>query len=375
MSNLLGPSVGYTDLLDKALLAKQEEEQKGPRKFMPLRPSSAGQCGRSLAFQYNEYEGNAKYDQEVRTPAIIRLLNFGHSVEWHFLKQLESVPNLQIKYKQQVVTFFKLSHDVMIEGSLDMVVYSEETRGIGDVKSKGDKYSTWTATKWNEDTEKLRSMKSVRPISDTAFWVEDLPAFLDELTDPFLADNFYQLNGYACTDFIKERGIDHGFILQYNKNDSRIREIRFKPSMEVFERVREKFQNVITAVKEHKDPMLVPRDFQLGSMRCAFCPFNRECWGEAANAKQEYFDTFPNKRWPKDTNRMPAEVGARLEELYSDFQHANEAASEREAIEAELCDILNEANVNKVRFANGDIYEMKLLKNPRPHFELRRSKL
>lgn len=372
---LLGPEVGYTDMLDYHIMEKAAKEAAGPKKFNPLRPSSSGQCGRKLAFEFNQFRGNASYSGEVRTAAVNRLLDFGHSVEYHLLKHFQGMEALQVKYKQAVVTFFPLENGQLIEGSIDFVLWSEKHKAVGDVKSKGDKYSSWTKSKWDEDTEKLRRMKTVQTISDTAFWVDDLDAFLEELNDPFFSDNFIQLNGYANTEFLKQRGVDHAFILQYCKNDSRIREVRFRPSRTVYEKVEAKFKSVQRAIDDHQDPMLVPRDYKLGSIRCAFCPFSKECWGPAADARQDFFDTFPNKKWPQNTNRLEEAVGEKLEDLYKDYQELQDASADAEEVEARICSVLNDNKINKVRFENGDIYELKLLKNPRPHFVLRRSKI
>jgi hypothetical protein len=371
---VLGPPTGYTDLLDDVTSEKVTEEARQPRKWNPLRPSASGHCGRKLAFEFMEYRGFAPTAGEIRKPAVQRLLNLGHSIEYHLLKHFSDYELFQIKYKQQVVTFFPLANGELIEGSVDFVLYCDKWKAIGDVKSKGDKFSSYMASKWDETTHQLQGMKTVVTLSETAFWVEDLSAFLEELNDPFFADNFYQLNGYANTDFMKERGIDHAFIIQYNKNDSRIREVRFKPCEKVFNEVREKFTAVQIAVDDHKDPSLVPRGANLGSIRCAFCPYQKACWGAAADARQDYFDTFPKRNWPKDTSRM-GPAGDTLETLYATYKATQDRAYASEQIEAAICAKLDEAKIKKVRFSDGATYEMKLLKSPREHFVLRRSKV
>lgn len=369
----LGPPKGYTDILDEALLAKQREELAGPRKYSPLRPSAAGKCARALAHEYAQFKGLEEHAGEVKQPNIIRLLNLGHSIEWNFLNTWRDVvKDFPLKYKQQVLSFFKLPSGAFIEGSLDMVLWSPEHKAIGDVKSKGDKFSSYQDSQWNEIDEKLRSMKSVDTISDTAYWVEDLPAFLEELNDPFFSDNFVQLNMYANSDFIIDRGIDHAFILQYNKNNSKIREVRFKPSRDVYDYVVNKFTEVDNAITLHGDPTLVDKEANLGDFRCAYCPFNQKCWNH--DAKRAFFDTLPKKSWPKDTNRLPVEVARQLEEIYDEYSKADAASKTREALEAELCGLLDEAQVYKVRFADGNVYDVKYLKSPKPHFELRRGK-
>lgn len=282
-TTLLGPPCGYTDILDDAITRKLEREATAARAAMPLRPSSAGHCTRKLAFELAEYRGLAKYPVELRSPAIDRLLALGHSIEWHLLQQMRIIDLFKVRYTQQVVSFFKLNEKEWLEGSIDMVVWSEQWKAVGDVKSKGDKFANYYSSKWEKDTDKLASMESVTQISPTAFWVEDLDAFLEELDDPFFADNFYQLNLYANSEFLKERNVDHAFILQYNKNDSRIREVRFKPSTTVFEKVRAKFLTIIDAVDVQKDPLKAPRDYESrSSFRCKYCAYKTPCWADGA---------------------------------------------------------------------------------------------
>lgn len=373
--SLLGPPRSYVSILDEHLLTKQQEENDGPRDRYPLRPSASGFCARLLAFDLNEYMGNARYEPEVRKASLIRLLNFGHSVEFNLLRLFSDVEVFQVKYKQQALSFFKLEnaeHSKLIEGSIDFVIYSAEHKVIGDVKSKGDKYSSYRDSKWDETDDKLRRMKTVQVIDETGYWVEDLPAFLKELNDPFFEDNFIQLNLYAMNPFIQERGIDHAVIVQYNKNDSRLREVRFKPSQRVADYVKEKFEIVHEAIAVHKDPFLVEREYHLGSMRCAFCKRNKECYPDA-NAKKEFFSNLPGKDWPKDTDRLGA-LGDELEQAYKNYRDASDWVEQKVNWEQELIKLMDTKNVPKVRFSDGLTFELKFYKSPKPHLELKPSK-
>lgn len=362
IEGLLGPEVGYVDLLDAHLMKKQELEAASPKKYNPLRPSNSGGCARKIAYEYNEFKGNKTYEAEVRSPSVMRLLNLGHSIEWNVLKQLGEVEFIQVKYKQQVLSFFPVSEKEIIEGSIDFVLYLPEHRAIGDVKSKGDKYSSYRNSKWDEELDKLRRMKTVQTLSDQAFWVEDLPAFLDELNDPFFADNFYQLNLYAMNPFIRERNIDHAFILRYNKNDSRLMEVRFKPSQEVYDRIQEKYQRIASVIDQHKEPEMVERDYRLGSMRCAFCRFKKNCWPEQ-DALKSFFKTFPPKQWPKDTHRLDSDVGQELERVYAAYCDVQGAIGREQQAEERLIMTMRAANVQKARFSDGEVYELKELKS------------
>jgi hypothetical protein len=374
---MLGPKKSYVDIIDGHLLAKQDDHNKKPRGKSPLRPSSAGQCTRRLGFEYAEFKNGIAPVAEERDASVIRLLDLGGSIEYNVIRMFKDCKAFEVKYTQQCLTFVD-KPGIFVEGSNDLCLWSPETRGCLDVKSKGNKFSSWSKSAWDDMDEKLAKMRSVRPIGEggTGWWAEDLEAFLEELNDAFFADNFLQLNLYCTNDFMVRRGVDHGSILQYSKNDSRMREVRFKPSQKLADEVIGKFERVHSVVTETNDPMQLQRDHYMGSTKCAFCPYNVQCWEKSkAEIKKAFFDNFPPKKWPKDTNRMPGEVARQLEELYDDYKVAVESSKNKEAVEAEICDILQEAGCDKVRFENGDIYDVKLLKSPRPHLELRRGKL
>ena len=157
---------------------------------------------------------------------------------------------LRISISSRLWNFYTIkSEDVpemsfLIEGSVDSCFWSDKYKGIIDYKTKKDKFDKAFKTNWDATDELLS--KIAHKFSETGYYVDNLPKFLDALHfDPYLAANFKQLNGYACTKFLQDRGIDHGCIIQYNKNDSRKREIRFRPSMEVFEQVKQKFPDSI----------------------------------------------------------------------------------------------------------------------------------
>jgi hypothetical protein len=371
-----GPTTGYTDLLDYETTESLKKEAATGEKWNPLRPSASGKCERELYYELMEYYGLAAYEKELKTPATQRLLDLGNPIERHAIYQFEkNVPYIKLKYKQQVLSFYKLEasnpkYAQQIEGSLDACFFSADSRGVIDFKSKKDKFSAFYRTNWDETDEKLRRMATVRTISESAYWVEDLAAFLEELNDAFFAANFLQLNGYACTDFLQERGVDHGAIIQYNKNDSRMREVRFRPSPELYEAVRAKFQNVVTAV-DTSNTELARRDYALGSLKCAFCPFQKECWGENANGKKAFFDSLPPKKWPTDTRRLKA-AGAALEDLFAKFEELSQAEKEKERVELSIAKLMADTKVGKVKLDNGTVYEVKQLKE---RLSVRRSKI
>lgn len=284
--SVLGPEVGYIDLLNHETTELLKREEEGKSKYTPIRPSASGKCTRELYYQLMEYHGYAKYPKELKKPDTHRLLNLGHSIEYHLVKQFELLADFfAIRYKQQVLSFkyFKAKnpkHSQWLEGSLDLVFWSEKYKCVADVKSKGGGWDFKARkSRWDSTSDKLQAMSTVKPLSDNAYWVENLEDFLDELDDPFFAANFTQLNMYANSEFLKERGIDHGAIIQYHKQDSKLREVRFKPSKALYEKTLKKFGKVIEAVDTGNEA-LATRDYAADSFKCRYCDFRKTCWSK-----------------------------------------------------------------------------------------------
>jgi hypothetical protein len=368
-----GPQKGYTTLVDEAML--ENAAKPSDKKYFPLRPSAAGYCTRRLAFDVNEYYGNAVYEKEARNPATLRLLNLGSSIEWHAIKAFEELakfdPTLQIKYRQQAVDLFRLDptdadpEGRLIDGSIDLTTVGPEYNGILDIKSKKDKFHASFKTEWDAALDKFAKMESLVTISDTAFFAADLKAFLHELNDPFFAFNFIQINSYLCSSWAKAHKFTHGSVIRYNKNDSRWLEIRFAPSDELFELVRTKF-NIANQAAAKNAPESVPCDYLPGSIVCAYCP--HKC--HDGNELKAFFDTFAKKTWPKDISKIKS--GKRLAELFEQYEEATKHAEKTEALEEEILKLLLAAGEGgKVRLANSNVYLIKQLKDS---IVLRRSK-
>ncbi len=371
---ILGPEVSYIDLLDAATMARQEAELETSKPKNPLRPSAAGQCARALAYQYNEYKGHAKYPPDLRSASVLRLLDLGHSVEYSLIQHFKRAEIFHVQYQQQVLTFDRLDDGKLIEGSIDLVLCMPDHKCIADVKSKGIKFSSGYKSSWDEEQVKFDRMTNLQKIG-SGYYADNLRAFLNELDDPMFADNFLQLNFYACNDFVLQRGIDHAAIFRYCKNDSRVLEIRFRPDPSLSGYVSNKFTSVARAIDSGAGPEAIDREFTLGSSKCAFCRFKTNCWPEL-DTKRAFFDTLPDKAWPKDTNRL-GDKGTALEATYEAYKLATAASIEANKLEQSLVSLmLDERNrINKVRFSDGSIFELKYLKTPRPHYELRRGKL
>lgn len=383
MKTIPGPDFSYVEALDhltnehlQELRDKGEDQSK-----MPLRPSASGQCERELAYALMEYRGLAKYEKELHDSKTHRVFGLGHSVEYHILKEFKqflSKVGITVRYQQQSLSFVYLESEVdpkfssWIEGSIDFVLWSDKFKAIGDVKSKKEKFSSYRESSWEEDNDKLKKCPYVEQIGDSSFYIEDLAAFLHDFNDPFLAANFLQLNLYANNPFIVERGIDHCVLIYYSKNTSRLREIRFKPSKDVYNYVLNKFAAAFSAV-EQNNPELADKEYQLGSIKCAFCSYRKECW-KADDPLRAYFKTLPPKRWPKDTSRL-GETGEVIERMFEGYLEKERSTTELSRIEQEIVEFLIEQKIDKIKLSSNEIFEVKLYKSPSEHFRLKRSKL
>ncbi len=378
---LLGPDVGITDLLDyeitEKLKAEQEERKGGKIKYHPLRPSSAGHCSRKLALELMEYRGKAFYGKPLLEPSVYRLFELGHSVEFAALRSFQLVKIFEQKYKQQSMSIFELERGApglekeIMEGSCDFVLFSKKWRCIGDVKSKKDGFSSYVRTKWDEELEKFSGFKSLTKISSTAFYATNLSNLIAELGDDWLVDNLLQLNLYAMSPFMREREIDFAFLYRYNKNDSRHMELRFRPSGEVFDLVEAKFNRINKAVDTDQLPEAC--EFPIGSIRHAYCDCHLMLPYAATDPVRAFYQTCGSKVWPKDAKDLRR--ASELKSLYKGFKGCENYLKKREKAEAKIIEICTEEKISKVKFEDGHIYQIKLLKSPREHFELRRTKL
>lgn len=369
MTDVKMPDVGYVDLLDHSLT---ENEKNSNIKFYPLRPSSAGKCSYALYNDLKEYNSDVKIiEKKNKEPNVIRLLSLGHSIEFSMINNFKSMIkefDYKIKYKQQVVSVFTLDDGTVVEGSIDFCLENGDYKCVCDAKSMKDAFSGFRKTRFDEQLEKYSKMKSLTKLSNLCFYAEDVNALVTELKDDFKVDNIVQLNLYACTDFFKERGYDHASLLYYNKNDSRMFEIRFKPSDKLRDKIKDKYQKVYDA----KDPAKVVRDFKLGSIRCAFCDYNSLCYANA-NSLQEWFNTLHNKKkFPTNINKIKEKD--KVKELFNKYYELIKCNKEQKEVESEICEILKEQKINKIKVDNEYTFEVKYLKSPKPHWALRRSK-
>lgn len=380
--NIPGPKVGYVDLQDAAITQelerkKKEYKDKGTTQYYPLRPSAAGKCARELAYDLMEYMGHAFYDRPVIEPNVYRLFKHGGALEWAYLKNFELVTVINQRYRNHKLHVFELekldeeTRSQILEGECDFCFINEKWKCIGDVKTTKDKFSVAYKTKWEETLEKYENNPYTIALSDKAWFITDLEKFMDTHNDVYLRDNLLQLNTYACSEFMKKTGIDHAIIVKYNKNDSRHYELRFQPNQKLAGYVKKKFEDVKKKVKV-KAPEEVKQEFPLGSMRCAFCPHRTRCW-PYTDATKEWFRTLPRKKWP--INISEVDHSEELEKLFESYEADLKAVFSSKTLEERILSEMVKAQVNKIRLKNGNIYEIKQLKSPKPHLELRRSKL
>jgi hypothetical protein len=373
--NIPGPQFGLNELIDAFTVSVIEKGNE--KKYNPIRPSAAGKCTKELGFEMMEFRGLASYEKEQKTASVHRLLNFGHQVERHVLDEMykafaQSPEPISIKYKQQVLSFFRLPDGTMLEGSLDLCIETKDWKMVCDIKSKGDKYSQFYKSSWEEFVGKLVDTGFATKFGEDAVYITDLEQFLDSGFDPFFCNNLYQLNFYACNPFLQERGINLAAVLQYNKNDSRLREIRFTPSQAVYDRIKDKFNKVVAAIPPITDPRgdydyeaaleALPKDYVLGSSKCGFCSFRKQCW-PSADALKEHFKTWPKKHWAKDFDRLPMDVQEKLKPLFDEYHTLSKTIGMQEKAEEKIVKILDDEKVYKVKLNKDQVYAVRQLKS------------
>jgi hypothetical protein len=356
-----GPQ-SYVTLLDEVMLKRTALSQT--QNSSPIRPSNAGTCTRRIAHDYLAYLGKAPRIEETRKPSVERLLKLGHFIEEHVVDDLKEIPGMGVRFQQQLVEMFELPGGTRVEGSLDAFMWAAEVRGVLDVKSIGDRWHNHFNSKWDS------LLASYRPYAvefdSNSFYVDDLGAFLKAIgSDDSLYKNLIQLNLYACTDFLQKRKCDHASIIRYNKNNSALMEIRFKPSAEVFNETKERLAHVETA-GVRGDVSLAPKERVLGQMDCTYCPYKAQCWPGVS--KKDFYGK-DTKRWATKISQL--EKADAIAELFEHRANAELAASDLNNIDRELIIMLDGHNINKVKLENGDVFEVKVLKSGA---ELRRSK-
>lgn len=388
-----GPQdVGYVDILNACTDEAIAERVK--KKSNPIRPSGAGKCTRELAYGLMEYTGQESYPVEPYTAEVNRIFSSGHALEYDLIKQfrMHCSEFFKVKYTQTPLEIFEfknateqeLLQNMFVEGSNDLCFVSDEWKCVVDFKTTKEKFSAFYKDSWDEMLAKLSNMKSVTKISETSFWVEQLPRFLEEFNDPFKNGNFEQLNLYAHSAFMRRRKFDHCAIIYYSKNTKRLMEIRFKPSKLVYRKIKKKFETAIAAA-DIGEPTNAPRDYQLGSVKCAFCDYKDACWPKDDDPLKAFFQTLPKKKWPSRLDKFDNKTRERLEFLHSLLLLGEDVGTKAKAAEAEIIEIMQKNGTWKIELPvpedssadNEDgnrYYEIKHFSSLKPPIQLRRTK-
>lgn len=363
--------MGLVDLIDFA--AEQDRDNKEAISIFPLRPSAAGKCSRALYYDLQVYLGKMNIEVTKNSPETMRILDLGHFIEdsliGHF-KLLAKQMGIEVKYRQQVVDIITMQDGTIFSGSTDFALEGpNDFKILCDVKSSKDAFSAYYKTRWDENVAKWESFASLSKLSPTCFVAENALELVKEFGDDFKIDNITQLNLYLGSDFFKKRGYEYASLLYYIKNDSRVYELRFRFNQELFDKTCEKLTKIYNA----KNIKSISKDFSFGSIRCAFCQYNKECW--KGDSLMEYFSTFPTKEKAENINFIKDEsLKTELESLFTDYETKMIIKLNVESLEKSILNTLTKNNIGKIRLQNGNIYEVKQLKTPKPHSELRRSK-
>lgn len=397
MSDILGPEVGYISIMEEYVTQLEEASHK-PRN--PLRPYNSGECERALAYSYAAFKGSIKDVSTPVDPRTRRIFSMGHKVEAALVKEFRDAfrqinkegGDAKFKYDQQTLRIMTLPDEEIIEGKNDggLLIKSDKYhKCLVDFKSKKDKWATFFTSKWDEDNEFFlkhgtlidRHKDKKKQKDNVSIWINDINEFYDVLMDknPFYCSNFSQLNLYMYDEdrFFHKLGFDHLALIYQENNNFNLREVRWAPSEKLANRTKDKFSRACKAGTS-KDFESANKDFQLGTMKCSFCDWATQCWGlDEDQITKAFYDTLPNKRWPKDTDRL--EFSETLEDLHKSWMTASQKCEEASKIEQEIIKLLDAQGVSKVRFSNDMIYDVKRYKTGGagngPRLALKRGKL
>lgn len=370
------------DLLDLGIeeeIQKEDQDRlKGIVRRFPLSPSKFGSCSRQLAIDLAEFVGSGVFPLELIDARAKRRFARGYDIEYSMMKQLKKYIPIDQGFGQQYLNMAPTPDGkYIIGGSLDTLFITEEPM-IVDIKSKATYWSSYRSDKFEEEFSQIGSMPGVIQFGERAYYIENIEEFYELYPrDNFISRYFLQLNAYGACDwaasfksnlFPDVTGIKAVALLFENKNNHFMAEIRWKPSRKLYEETLERMQAIYKwVVIDKKDPAKHKAEFTLGSTMCRLCPRKAACWGDS---RHPY--TGPKKQWPIDSDKAPNNEG--LEETYQAYKKALNAKIDHDNLEKELLAKVVATEEQKIRFSDGEVYELKYLKSPTPHYELRRSK-
>jgi hypothetical protein len=371
------------DLLEVGMeeeIAKEEVDRlagRGSSRF-PLSPSQFGACSRLLAINLAETIGLGQWPLELLDARAKRRFSRGYDIEYSLIKQLKKYVPIAQGFGQQYLTM-DLTQDgkYVIGGSMDTLFMSEEHM-IVDIKSKATYFSSYMSDSFEETFDSIRNMPGVKEFGNRAFFIEDIDGFYERFTkDDFMSRYFLQLNAYGACDWARDFrsnmfpgvvGVSAVALLFENKNNHIMAEVRWKPSRTLYDFAIQRMKAIYQYVAiDKKDPLQYRADFTLGSLACRLCPRKANCWGDT---RHPY--TGPKKKWAKDADRLHNFDA--LENKYAQFRNLLTSKDEHDKVEQELITEMVNSGEQKIRFADGKIWETRELKSPKPHFVLRRSK-
>lgn len=370
------------DLLDCGIeeeIQKEEQDRlKGMGHRFPLSPSKFGSCARELAMSLAEFVGLGLYPCEPLDPRAKRRFTRGYDIEYSMMKQLKKYIPIAQGFGQQYLEMARTPDDkYVIGGSMDTLFMSEEHM-IVDIKSKATYFSSYMSDSFEETFHEIGRMPGVRTFGARALYIEDIDAFYHRYNkDDFISRYFLQLNAYGACDwslnfrsnmFPGVVGISAVALLFENKNNHIMAEIRWKPSRTLYDYAIQRMQDIYKwVVIDRKNPLEYKPDFTLGSVACRLCPRKAACWGDTRHPYNG-----PKKKWAVDANRT--KNAASLEAAYDRYRNLLTAKYDHDNMEEELIKEMVESGETKIRFVDGSVYELKYLKTPKPHYELRPAK-
>ncbi len=133
----------------------------------------------------------------------------------------------------------------------------------------------------------------------------------------------------------------------------------------MYEKTKTKFLKVSETVDTKKSVEELNKEYVLGSQKCGFCSFRKECWPED-DAMKKYFKELPPKQWAKDLDRLPQSVQDDLIPLFASYHQLLESNASIEKVEQEIVKVLDKAKVYKVKLNEKQIYRTRRLKSGGP---------
>ena len=344
-------------------LYKEAPYKGGKLDRFPLSPSQIGKCGLALARNLSHYMGLSDYPRanDAISPRVSRIFARGHLLESALISDLEKFTPLKIDEQQKKLELFSLAENVSVVGSIDGIAVHdvEGVKVLLDFKSKGSFYSANFTDSISQFFKELMQTGLVEEPYENCFYITNAKKLFDIISlDEFFVDYLLQLNAYAFG--LLPEGVKVDFVSLYyeNKNSCANYEVRWTPSLELFEYAKKKFQFIYDTVTT-KGAEEVPKEFALGSARCRLCDYNEMCWG---------------KYEPKTDSQKGKFVGQLAANLDKTLQGTFIDTIRNEKVVEEVLTYMSQKELTHIKLDNGLTYERKFLKSPKPHYELRLTK-